>query len=180
MSTKTYSYALTQAPRFPHRSSRCNDCKGNRTWGSSLGDSNWTHWTQVGGVWKIEEKREETLVTKVILRWLGCFLIGVSVVWDEFSYQDLDPVIHLMTNTSNSFGSVDPSELIRILIEDEVENTGVQLIRQASAKTNDVAGDGTTWPGFPGRWQGVSDKNRGILPPKMDGLCEINGKTPIF
>ena len=26
----------------------------------------------------------------------------------------------------------------------QVENTGVQLIRQASAKTNDVAGDGTT------------------------------------
>ena len=25
-----------------------------------------------------------------------------------------------------------------------MENTGVQLIRQASAKTNDVAGDGTT------------------------------------
>jgi len=31
-----------------------------------------------------------------------------------------------------------------IELEDQVENTGVQLIRQASAKTNDVAGDGTT------------------------------------
>jgi hypothetical protein len=29
-------------------------------------------------------------------------------------------------------------------LEDQVENTGVQLIRQAAAKTNDVAGDGTT------------------------------------
>lgn len=31
-----------------------------------------------------------------------------------------------------------------IELEDQVENTGVQLIRQAAAKTNDVAGDGTT------------------------------------
>jgi len=31
-----------------------------------------------------------------------------------------------------------------IELDDQVENTGVQLIRQASAKTNDVAGDGTT------------------------------------
>merc|ERR1719410_2595746 len=29
-------------------------------------------------------------------------------------------------------------------LEDQVENTGVQLIRQAASKTNDVAGDGTT------------------------------------
>ena len=40
---------------------------------------------------------------------------------------------------SASVGSV-------ILAADQVENTGVQLIRQASAKTNDVAGDGTTHP----------------------------------
>lgn len=31
-----------------------------------------------------------------------------------------------------------------IELEDNVENTGVMLIRQAAAKTNDVAGDGTT------------------------------------
>ncbi len=31
-----------------------------------------------------------------------------------------------------------------IELEDHVENTGVALIRQAAAKTNDVAGDGTT------------------------------------
>ncbi|WP_026735557.1 chaperonin GroEL [Fischerella sp. PCC 9605] len=31
-----------------------------------------------------------------------------------------------------------------IELEDHVENTGVSLIRQAAAKTNDVAGDGTT------------------------------------
>jgi chaperonin GroEL len=31
-----------------------------------------------------------------------------------------------------------------IELEDHVENTGVQLIRQAASKTNDVAGDGTT------------------------------------
>eukprot|EP00930_Biecheleria_cincta_P079956 TRINITY_DN679_c0_g1_i1.p1 TRINITY_DN679_c0_g1~~TRINITY_DN679_c0_g1_i1.p1 ORF type:complete len:653 (+),score=164.81 TRINITY_DN679_c0_g1_i1:135-1961(+) len=31
-----------------------------------------------------------------------------------------------------------------IELEEQVENTGVQLIRQAAAKTNDVAGDGTT------------------------------------
>mmetsp|Transcript_22977 Transcript_22977/g.52582 ORF Transcript_22977/g.52582 Transcript_22977/m.52582 type:complete len:639 (+) Transcript_22977:86-2002(+) len=31
-----------------------------------------------------------------------------------------------------------------IELEDQVENTGVQLIRQAAAKTNDIAGDGTT------------------------------------
>jgi len=31
-----------------------------------------------------------------------------------------------------------------IELEDQVENTGVMLIRQAAAKTNDVAGDGTT------------------------------------
>lgn len=31
-----------------------------------------------------------------------------------------------------------------IELEDQVENTGAQLIRQAAAKTNDVAGDGTT------------------------------------
>ncbi|CAK0857436.1 unnamed protein product [Prorocentrum cordatum] len=31
-----------------------------------------------------------------------------------------------------------------IELEDQVENTGVQLIRQAASKTNDVAGDGTT------------------------------------
>ncbi|CAK0804056.1 unnamed protein product, partial [Prorocentrum cordatum] len=31
-----------------------------------------------------------------------------------------------------------------IELEDKVENTGVQLIRQAASKTNDVAGDGTT------------------------------------
>ena len=31
-----------------------------------------------------------------------------------------------------------------IKLEDHIENTGVSLIRQAAAKTNDVAGDGTT------------------------------------
>jgi chaperonin GroEL len=31
-----------------------------------------------------------------------------------------------------------------ISLEDHIENTGVSLIRQAAAKTNDVAGDGTT------------------------------------
>ena len=31
-----------------------------------------------------------------------------------------------------------------IELEDHIENTGVALIRQAAAKTNDVAGDGTT------------------------------------
>jgi len=31
-----------------------------------------------------------------------------------------------------------------ITLEDHIENTGVSLIRQAAAKTNDVAGDGTT------------------------------------
>merc|ERR1712071_261291 len=31
-----------------------------------------------------------------------------------------------------------------INLEDHIENTGVSLIRQAAAKTNDVAGDGTT------------------------------------
>ena len=31
-----------------------------------------------------------------------------------------------------------------IELEDNIENTGVSLIRQAAAKTNDVAGDGTT------------------------------------
>ena len=31
-----------------------------------------------------------------------------------------------------------------IRLEDHIENTGVSLIRQAAAKTNDVAGDGTT------------------------------------
>ena len=32
----------------------------------------------------------------------------------------------------------------QIELEDNIENTGVLLIRQAAAKTNDVAGDGTT------------------------------------
>ena len=31
-----------------------------------------------------------------------------------------------------------------IVLKDHIENTGVSLIRQAAAKTNDVAGDGTT------------------------------------
>ena len=31
-----------------------------------------------------------------------------------------------------------------IILEDNIENTGVSLIRQAASKTNDVAGDGTT------------------------------------
>ncbi|MEO0706736.1 MAG: TCP-1/cpn60 chaperonin family protein, partial [Cyanobacteria bacterium J06649_5] len=31
-----------------------------------------------------------------------------------------------------------------IELEDNVENTGVSLIRQAASKTNDAAGDGTT------------------------------------
>ena len=31
-----------------------------------------------------------------------------------------------------------------IELEDNIENTGVALIRQAASKTNDVAGDGTT------------------------------------
>ena len=31
-----------------------------------------------------------------------------------------------------------------INLKDRIENTGVSLIRQAAAKTNDVAGDGTT------------------------------------
>ena len=34
--------------------------------------------------------------------------------------------------------------LREIELEDNVENTGVSLIRQAASKTNDVAGDGTT------------------------------------
>lgn len=37
-----------------------------------------------------------------------------------------------------------------IELEDNIENTGVALIRQAASKTNDAAGDGTTtlpcWP----------------------------------
>ena len=32
-----------------------------------------------------------------------------------------------------------------IKLEDHIENTGVSLIRQAAAKTNEVAGDGTTY-----------------------------------
>lgn len=55
-----------------------------------------------------------------------------------------------------------------------MENTGVQLIRQASAKTNDVAGDGTTWPGF---FPVFFSKNRGdFTPPKWMVFLIIMGK----
>ena len=48
------------------------------------------------------------------MTWM-CFFFGVSVVWDFFFIQDLDPVIQLMTIISNSSGSVDPLELIQFL-----------------------------------------------------------------
>ena len=62
----------------------------------------------------------------------------------------------------------------------EVENTGVQLIRQASAKTNDVAGDGTTYPGFPRDIVGGLPKIGGIYPQKWMVYMKIMGKTPFF
>lgn len=34
--------------------------------------------------------------------------------------------------------------LFKIELEDPLENVGVKLVRQAGAKTNDLAGDGST------------------------------------
>lgn len=34
--------------------------------------------------------------------------------------------------------------LYQVELEDPVENIGAKLVRQAAAKTNDLAGDGTT------------------------------------
>ena len=34
--------------------------------------------------------------------------------------------------------------LLKIELEDPLENVGVKLVRQAGAKTNDLAGDGST------------------------------------
>jgi len=34
--------------------------------------------------------------------------------------------------------------LLQVELEDPVENIGAKLVRQAAAKTNDLAGDGTT------------------------------------
>lgn len=34
--------------------------------------------------------------------------------------------------------------LFKVELEDPVENIGAKLVRQAAAKTNDLAGDGTT------------------------------------
>lgn len=42
----------------------------------------------------------------------------------------------------------DPDAILQLLfqveLEDPVENIGAKLVRQAAAKTNDLAGDGTT------------------------------------
>lgn len=36
------------------------------------------------------------------------------------------------------------TNFIQVELEDPVENIGAKLVRQAAAKTNDLAGDGTT------------------------------------
>lgn len=36
------------------------------------------------------------------------------------------------------------SVVVQVELEDPVENIGAKLVRQAAAKTNDLAGDGTT------------------------------------
>lgn len=36
------------------------------------------------------------------------------------------------------------SNVVQIELEDPLENVGVKLVRQAGAKTNDLAGDGST------------------------------------
>lgn len=43
-----------------------------------------------------------------------------------------------------SFFFFPPLNLFQIDLEDPLENVGVKLVRQAGAKTNDLAGDGST------------------------------------
>lgn len=75
----------------------------------------------------------------------------------NFDKNSLFFLIRLGTKSPPSLPPVDlPSSHHPIPSLAQVENTGVQLIRQASAKTNDVAGDGTTSgpPGAPRGAQG--------------------------